>query len=73
MPDAMNKLRPANARTLFRGLPVALIEGNPHPTFAVPRTAAGCALGIFGGALLEEVGMLDAVEDFYQLRQRRAA
>ena len=68
MPEVMKRLAP-RPDALFRRDVVALVELRPHALVAVPR-AAGGALGIFGGALLEEVGVLDAVEDFHQPGQR---
>src|SRR6187401_2896169 len=44
------------------------VERRPHAVFAVPASA-GCTLGIFRCALLEEVGVFDAVEDLDEPRQ----
>src|SRR5476651_2177476 len=44
---------------------VALVELRPNAGFSGPG-AAGRALGIFRGALLEEVGMFDAIQNLNQ-------
>src|ERR1700760_3355195 len=45
------------------------VERGPDAVGAVPAAARG-ALRIFGRALLEEIGVLDAVQDLDQPRQR---
>ena len=44
-------------------------ESCPHPVFAVPAAAAR-RLGVLGGALLEEISVLDAIENLDEPRQR---
>lgn len=56
------RLPEPGARPLGRRM-LHFVEHGPDAFIAVPVTLGG-ALGIFGGAGLEEVGVLDAVEDF---------
>src|SRR5262245_39313190 len=60
----------SRSRRRCRGIArTSAIESRPDALLAIPRAPAR-ALRIFGGALLEEVGVLDAIEDFDQPRQR---
>src|SRR5262245_54293232 len=60
--DAMERRAGALLR---RDALLGLVEGGPHAFRAMPLSASR-PFGVFGGALLEEIRVFDAVEDFRQ-------